>query len=187
MGKAGAPGLSLRRVCAGDEPELVWSSTCVYSGKAPDVCWQIISTFQSEWLGSILRTFLFQGRKVRLILCYLLLKEKNPPVFPFFSTNRVALWGTPWFAVTNWTSLRLRACWCVSSTSWKACLMVGKNGDIGFTFLVLVFGLLFKDYNWLKGYKDLKQFSSLFEIHVDFLNGVEIKVLIWKSIFIILF
>lgn len=65
--------------------------------------------------------------------------------------------------------------------------MVGKHGAICFTFLGSVFGLFFKDYNWLKGYKDLKQFSSLFEKHVDFLNGVEIKVLIWKSIFIILF
>lgn len=65
--------------------------------------------------------------------------------------------------------------------------MVGKNGAVCFTFLVSVFGLFLKDYNWLKGYKDLKLFSSLFETYVYFLNGVEIEVLIWKSTFIILF
>lgn len=54
-------------------------------------------------------------------------------------------------------------------------------------FLFLCLGYFFKDCNWLKGYKDLKLFSSLFETHVDFLNGVEIKILIWKSIFISLF
>lgn len=142
VGMAGASGLSLRRVCAGDKPELLWISTCVYSGEGPVICRHIMDTFRLGWLGSILRAFLSQGRKGKLVLSYLLLKEKCPPVFPFFSTNRVALWG-PWFAVTSWTRPRLRACWCVSSTSWKACRMVGKNGDVCCTFLVSVFGLFF--------------------------------------------
>ena len=52
-----------------------------------------------------------------------------------------------------------------------------------FYFLRVVFSLIFKIFNRLKGYKDLKGFSSMFEIHVNLLNVVEIKVLIWKKIF----
>lgn len=33
-------------------------------------------------------------------------------------------------------------------------------------------------------FKDLKGFSLLFEIHINLLNVLEIKVLIWKFIFI---
>ena len=59
-----------------------------------------------------------------------------------------------------------------------------KNEDICFTFLVSVFGLFFKNCSWFKVFKDLKGFSLLFEIHINLLNVLEIKVLIWKFIFI---